>query len=176
MTNSSNGEGIFKPLVEARPADKERNSTISDSDDGDCRSGCPLHEYSREILAVVDEQDDPQDRRENSRLPSHGRQQKEERDDIDNDRREHSQGERNIAVYQQQGAADQLDCAHEEDVVGLEHCAHELTCNARRHRLGEKVQVRIKAEGDKDDAQQDAGDDDHDFHECSLYCNSKIRP
>jgi hypothetical protein len=123
----------------------------------------------------VDEQEDPQDRRENSRLPSHRRQQKEEHDDIDNDRREDSQRERNIAVYQQQDAADHLECAHEEDVVGLEHCAHELTCNARRHRLGEKVQEGIQAEGDKDDAQQDADDGDQDFHECSVYCDSKIR-
>jgi hypothetical protein len=37
------------------------------------------------------------------------------------------------------------------------------------------VQEGIQAEGDKDGAQQDADDDDHDFHECSVYCNSKIR-
>ena len=37
-----------------------------------------------------------------------------------------------MVEMQQQGAADQLDCAHEEDVVGVEHCAHELTCKARR--------------------------------------------
>jgi hypothetical protein len=30
------------------------------------------------------------------------------------------------------------------------------------------VQEGIQAEGHKDDAQQDPGDDDHDFHECSL--------
>ena len=47
----------------------------------------------------MDEQDDPQDRRDNSGLPSYRRQQNVEHDDIDNDRREDGQSERNIAVY-----------------------------------------------------------------------------
>jgi hypothetical protein len=36
------------------------------------------------------------------------------------------------------------------------------------------VQEGIQAEGDKDGAQQDADDDNHDFHECSVYYNCKI--
>jgi hypothetical protein len=38
------------------------------------------------------------------------------------------------------------------------------------------VQEGIQAKGDKYDAQQEADDDDHDFHGCSVYWNIKIRP
>jgi hypothetical protein len=131
------------------------------------RSGL-LHKQSGKILAIVDEKDDPEYGADDAGLPSHVQKKEVEQQDVDNDWTKNRKRKRDVAVDQQECAADHLDAAHDLNIVGLEHCTRELACEPRRQFGGEKVQEGIQAEEDKDGAQQDAGDDGHDFHECSL--------
>ena len=77
-------------------------------------------------------------------------------EDVDNHGAEEDKGKRDVAVYQEQEAADNLNCRDEQYVVGLKHCADELASGSGRQLPhGNEVEETVGAEDDEDEAQQD---------------------
>src|SRR5271168_4232865 len=80
-------------------------------------------------------------------------------------RRQDRQRERHRYPQQQQRSAKNLGAEdQEEHVVGIDQRTKECAGGGSRRRIGHEMKKSVQAENEEDEAKENAGDDDCDFH------------
>jgi hypothetical protein len=134
--------------------------------------GSTAHKQAGKILPVTIRQNCPKDRDHDAWRQSLAVHEEMIDEDIHDHRSQQREPQRNMTIHQQEGAANRLTGADKEYVVRLNENAYELSGKARRQHCRNEIQKRVQAEDKKDQAKQDAYDQDYDFHIFSLICNS----
>src|SRR5580692_13007081 len=113
--------------------------------------------------------DDPEQSDHGRNGQSAGSHQQMSQVNIDNDRRQQRQGQRDVAVDEQQNAGHNLEDADEVDVMGDEERTGELGHGPRWHRRRwHELKVDVQAEDYEDEAQQQPGDERDNLHGLTL--------
>jgi hypothetical protein len=118
---------------------------------------------SGEGTAMPGEDDEPQQCADEPGQDA-GRHRKVEGQNVDQNRRNDDQTQRNKASTQQQEAAKDLEPKGNDIEMRGKQGAHELSGQTGGHGRIQEVEKGVQAEEDKDEAQQDACDQNGDFH------------
>src|SRR5579864_1821788 len=117
------------------------------------------------MLAIVDGQDDPQNGYYGSYRQARSVHQQMKGEDVHQHGSQENDGQRDVAIDQQQHAADDLDRGDQIEIVGNEERGAELAGGAgRQRRLGQEIQETVESEESEDQAHENAGDQCGDFH------------
>jgi hypothetical protein len=138
-------------------------------------SGGPLYEQAREVLSIAEEQDEPKHGDNDGGSQSLREEKCVKQQNIDNHRSEKRKGEGEIAIHEQQHAADYLNGADNEVIVGLMHRPGELPRQARGHLGWYEMEETVQPEDDEDKTQQKARYQNENFHECSLSLSTRCQ-
>src|ERR1700760_4325952 len=121
--------------------------------------------------AMPGEDDEPQQCADEPRQDA-GRHREVEGQNVDQNRRNNDQSQRNKASTQQQEAANDLEPkGNHIEMRGIQG-ANELSRHTGGHGRMQEVEKSIQAEKDKDEAQQNACDENSDLHGVSLRKDS----
>jgi len=83
---------------------------------------------------------------------------------VNDNGREQSQGERDVTIDQEQDRGDELEEEYGNQVMGDKKRSHELTGGSGRKRRGQEVKKAVQSEGKKDEAKKETGNANSDFH------------
>ena len=83
---------------------------------------------------------------------------------VDDDRSEQGEGERDVAIDQEQNRGDELEEKYQNQIMGDKERSHELPGGSGRKRGGQEVEEAVESEGEKDETKKETGDHISDFH------------
>jgi MarR family transcriptional regulator, 2-MHQ and catechol-resistance regulon repressor len=131
-------------------------------------------EQPREGRLHIDEDQRPQrSHDEGQRKPARGHRGVESKD-VDNYRCQQCDRQRYVAVHQQKYTSDELDPEDHPQVMRDIEGAYELSSNAFRRRLVNKVQEAVQPKNKKDHARQISGDYGSGFHNRSPFRSAPL--
>jgi hypothetical protein len=90
-------------------------------------------------------------------------------EDVDDDGTEQGEGERDVAIEQEQDRRNELEEEDGDQIVGDKERPDKLPGDARRHLRREKVEEAVESKDEKDEAEEITSDDRSDFH-VSIFC------
>ncbi len=83
---------------------------------------------------------------------------------VDDDRSEQGEGERDVAIDHEQDRRDELEEKYHNQIMGNKERSHELPGGSGRKRGGQEVEEAVESEGEKDETKKETGDHISDFH------------
>jgi len=83
---------------------------------------------------------------------------------VDDDRSEQRQRERNVAIEQEQDRRNDLEQKYRDQIMGDEERPDKLAGYSGRRRCGNEVKEAVQSEDEKDQAEKETGDDNGYFH------------
>jgi hypothetical protein len=119
--------------------------------------------------ARAQKHDNPEDGHDNRQSDTAWSHQKVKEQNVDDDRSEQGEGERDVAIDQEQDRRDDLEQKYHDQIIGDKERSHELASGSGRHGAGKEVEEAVQSEGEKDESKKETGDDNSDFH-VSLVC------
>jgi hypothetical protein len=83
---------------------------------------------------------------------------------VNDDWSEQGQGERNIAIDQEQDRRNDLEQKYRDQIVRDEERPDELAGGSGRRRAGNEMKEAVESEHEKNQTEKETGDDNDDFH------------
>src|SRR5438105_13078351 len=119
--------------------------------------------------ADAQEHNDPQHRDDESQRQTARKHQYVNEQNVDDDRSEQRQRERDVAINQEQDRRNDLEQKYRDQIMRDKECLDELASRHRRRRAGDEVKEAVQSEGKKDETKKETGNANSDFH-VSLVC------
>ena len=91
---------------------------------------------------------------------------------VNDDGCEEGEGERDVAIDQEQDRRDELEEEYDNQIMGDKKRSHELTGGSGRKRRGQEVKKAVHSEGKKDEAKKETGNANSDLlvkFVCSIF-------
>jgi hypothetical protein len=126
--------------------------------------GNALLEQTGESGADAEEYNDPKHRHDQSQRQTAREHQYVNKQNVDDDRSEHRQRERDVAINQEQDRRDDLKKKYRDQIMGNKERPDELTGRSGQRRTGNEVEETIQSKDQKDEAKKETSDDSNDFH------------
>jgi type IV secretory pathway VirB10-like protein len=114
--------------------------------------------------ANAQERNDPEHRHDQSQRQTAREHQYVNEQNVDDDRSEQCQRERDVAINQEQDRRNDLEQKYRDQIMGDKERPDELAGRPRRRRAGNEVQKAIQSEGKKDETKKETGNGNSDFH------------
>ena len=114
--------------------------------------------------ADAEEHNDPEHRHDQSQRQTAREHQYVNKQNVDVDRSEQRQRERDVAINQEQDRRNDLEQKYRDQIMRDKERPDELASRPRRRRAGNEVKKAVQSEGKKDEAKKETGDDNGDVH------------
>src|SRR6476469_3775396 len=114
--------------------------------------------------ANAQEHNDPEHGHDQSQRQTAREHQYVNEQNVDDDRSEQRQGQRDVAINQEQDRRNDLEQKYRDQIMGDKERPDELAGRPRRRRAGNEVKEAVQSEDKKDEAKKETGDDSGDFH------------
>ena len=114
--------------------------------------------------ADAEEHNDPEHRHDQSQRQTAREHQYVNKQNVDVDRSEQRQRERDVAINQEQDRRNDLEQKYRDQIMGDKERPDELASRPRRRRAGNEVKKAVQSEGKKDEAKKETGDANGDVH------------
>jgi hypothetical protein len=88
---------------------------------------------------------------------------------VDDDRSEQGQRERDIAIDQEQDRRNDLEQKYRDQIMGDEERPDELGSRSRRWRAGNEMEESVQSKREKDQPEKDTDDESGSFHIKIVY-------
>ena len=125
-----------------------------------------------ESVADTQKDNDPEHRHDESQRQTARKHQYVNKQNVNDDRSEQRQRERDVAINQEQDRRNDLEQKYRDQIVGNKERPYELASRSGRRRAGNEVEEAIKSEDQKDESEKETSDDSNDFHVnfvCLIY-------
>src|SRR5438128_12682641 len=122
--------------------------------------------------ADAQEHNDPQHRDDERQRQTARKHQYVNEQNVDDDRSEQRQPERDVAINQEQDRRNDLEQKYRDQIMGDKECPDELASRSGRRRRGNEVKEAVQSEDEKGESEKETGDDSDNFHissGCSIY-------
>src|SRR5450432_466412 len=136
-------------------------------------SGNTLLPKAGESGADAQEYNDPEYRHDQSQRQTAREHQDVNEQNVDDDRSEQGEPERDVAIEQKQNRGNYLEQKDRNEIVGDKERPDELTGDSRRRRRRDEMEEAVQSEDEKDKAKKKTSDDSSDFH-VSIICLKHI--
>lgn len=90
-------------------------------------------------------------------------------ENIDYNRSQQRQRQRNVAIEQKENGTDQLDDEYHDEEVGNEERAHELARDTCWGGHGKEMKEAVQSKDQKNEAEKETGDHRSNFHSNIFY-------
>ena len=114
--------------------------------------------------ADAEEHNDPEHRHDQSQRQTAREHQYVNKQNVDVDRSEQRQRERDVAINQEQDRRNDLEQKYRDQIMRDKERPDELASRPRRRRAGNEVKKAVQSEGKKDEAKKETGDANGDVH------------
>ena len=114
--------------------------------------------------ANAQEHNDPEHRHDQSQRQTAREHQYVNEQNVDDDRSEQRQRERDVAINQEQDRRNDLEQKYRDQIMRDKERPDELASRPRRRRAGNEVKKAVQSEGKKDEAKKETGNDNGDVH------------
>src|SRR6476660_5497183 len=114
--------------------------------------------------ANAQEHNDPEHRHDQSQSQTAREHQHVNEQNVDDDRSEQGQRERDVAIDQEQDRRNDLEQKYRDQIMGDKERADKLAGRSRRRRGGNEVKKAVQSEDEKDQTEKKTSDDNGDFH------------
>jgi hypothetical protein len=114
--------------------------------------------------ADAQEHNDPQHRHDESQRQTARQHQYVNEQNVNDDRCEERQRERDVAINQEQDRRNALEQKYRDQVMGDKERPDELASRSGRRRTGNEVEETIQSKDEKDQAKKETSDESSDFH------------
>src|SRR4029077_3503038 len=91
---------------------------------------------------------------------------------VDDDRSEQRQRERDVAIDQEQDCRNDLEQKYRDQIMGDEERPHKLSGSSGRRSCRNKVEEAVQSEDENDESKKETSDDSSNFHVsfcCLIY-------
>src|SRR2546423_2031800 len=123
-----------------------------------------LLDEPNERKADAQEDNDPQHRHDESERQTARKHQYVNEENVDDDRSEQRQRERDVASDQEEDRRNDLEQKYRDQIMGDKERPDELaTCSGRR-RAGNEVEETIQSKDEKDESKKKTSDDSNNLH------------
>src|SRR6476659_1665731 len=114
--------------------------------------------------ANAQEHNDPEHRHDQSQRQTAREHQYVNEQNVDDDRSEQGQRERDVAINQEQDRRNDLEQKYRDQIMRDKERPDELASRPRRRRAGNEVKKAVQSEGKKDEAKNETGENNGDVH------------
>jgi hypothetical protein len=114
--------------------------------------------------ADTQKDNDPERRHDESQRQTAWQHQYVNEQNVNDDRREERQRERDVAINQEKNRRNDLEQKYRDQIMGDKERPDELASRSGRGRAGNEVEEAIQSKDQKDEAKKETGDDSGDFH------------
>src|SRR6266436_4416780 len=114
--------------------------------------------------ADAQKHDDPEHRHDESQRQTARKHQDVNEQNVDDDRSEQGQREREVAIDQEQDRRNDLEQKYRDQIMGDEERPNKLARRSGRRRGGNEVKEAVQSEGQKDQTEKETGNDNDCFH------------
>jgi len=114
--------------------------------------------------ANAQEHNDPEHRHDQSQRQTAREHQYVNEQNVDNDRSEQRQRERDVAINQEQDRRNDLEQKYRDQIMGDKERPDELASRSGWRRGGNEVKEAVQSKREKDQAEKETGDDSGCFH------------
>src|SRR5207247_4375141 len=133
-------------------------------------SGCNARlEETGERGADAQERNDPQHGHNESQRQTAREHQYVNEQNVDDDRSEQRQRERDVAIDQEQDRRNDLKQKYRDQIMGDKQRPDELASRSGRRGAGNEMEEAVQSEDEKDESKKETSDDSHNFH-VSNFC------
>src|SRR5439155_22527684 len=119
--------------------------------------------------ADAQEHNDPQHRDDESQRQTARKHQYVNEQNVNDDRSEQRQPERDVAINQEQDRRNDLEQKYRDQIMGDKECPDELAGCSGRWGAGNEVEEAIQSEDEKNESKKETGDDSNNF-QVSIVC------
>src|SRR5439155_5788661 len=128
-------------------------------------SGCNARlEETGERGADAQEPNDPQHGHNESQRQTAREHQYVNEKNVDDDRSEQRQRERDVAINQEQDRRNDLEQKYRDQIVGDKERPDELAGRSGGRRAGNEVEEAVQSKDEKDEAKKETSNDNNNFH------------
>src|SRR6266480_4534640 len=114
--------------------------------------------------ADAQEHNEPQHRDDESQGQTARKHQYVNEQNVDDDRSEQRQRERDVAVDQEQDRRNDLEQKYRDQIMGNEERPDELAGRSGGRRAGNEVEEAVQSKYEKDESKKETSDDSNNFH------------
>jgi hypothetical protein len=123
-----------------------------------------LLEKTGESGADAEEHDDPQHRHDQSQRQTARKHQYVNEQNVDDDRSEQGQPERDVAIDQEQDRRNDLEQKYGNQIMGDKERPDELAGDSGWGRAGDKVEEAVQSKDEKNETKKETSNESNDFH------------